>query len=471
MKTLKKKYLLIIVLTFMSCDDYLDIEPRGKIIPKTIRDYDLLLNGGKVLGPINMTTDDQVLFLTADDFISTDHVSQLGNIDNPSNTSAALYRWDTNLFQDGVAQFSWNLPYKSIFTYNTVIQNIEQADPSIGYTDADVQRIKAEALVGRAYEFWLLVNTFGKQYSEVTAATDLGVPLVTRAEVSETSPPRASVKEVYDFILKDVNDAINDLPQSSVNKVRPSKGAGYALLARIYLSMNNYEKALENASLAIEEKGVIGDYNNPNLRGEYDLERYMLRLFPSIIGYTLGTLSDEMITLFSMTDARSTVLLSDIEWVFDPNIGWHPVHTGLFKNASKLFVNHAPSVPEMYLIRAECNARLTSGTIDAIVNDLNGLRVKRISNYTDLTNADVDFSNKVNALAFVLKERRREMLLTGTRLFDLKRLNLEPLFAKGVIHPINGIEYEIEAGSNNLILPIPSEVLNFNPDMKQNPRD
>jgi tetratricopeptide (TPR) repeat protein len=472
MKTLNRIYLLIAMLIFISCDNYLDIEPKGKVIPKTIKDYDLLLNGGDY-GPINITTDDLTLFLTADDFVSTDRIDQLGNVDNPSNIAAAIYRWDNNLFTKGDPQAAWNSPYKNIFTYNTVIENIDQAEASISYTDSDKKRIKAEALVGRAYEYWLLVNTFGKQYSETSASTDLGVPLITVGDVSETAPTRASVKEIYDFILKDVNNAIKDLPQKAVNKIRPSKGTGYAFLARFYLSMGKYEKALENASLAIAEKGIIGDYSTIDRGndGAYTSEHYILRLFPTVYGYINGTLSDEISVLYATKDARINKLLNDELWVYDSNIGWHPIHTGNYKNATKLRINHAVSVPEMYLIRAECNARLDAGTINDIIEDLNTLRVKRIADYIDLTAADPDFTNKTKALAFILKERRREMLLSGMRLFDLKRLNLEPTFAKSVTHTIKGVDYTLEAGANNLILPIPAEVLNFNPNMKQNIRD
>ena len=76
-----------------------------------------------------------------------------------------------------------------------------------------------------------------------------------------------------------------------------------------------------------------------------------------------------------------------------------------------------------------------------------------------------------NYLQEVLNERRRELIGTGLRWFDLKRLNKEPRFAKTVIHELDGEVYTLEPNGNNYVLPIPPQVLAFNPNMIQNPRD
>lgn len=61
--------------------------------------------------------------------------------------------------------------------------------------------IKGEAQVHRADIFLTLVNVFGKAYDPATAATDLGIPLLTTPTVTE-NVTRASVKEVFDVIVK-----------------------------------------------------------------------------------------------------------------------------------------------------------------------------------------------------------------------------------------------------------------------------
>lgn len=82
-----------------------------------------------------------------------------------------------------------------------------------------------------------------------------------------------------------------------------------------------------------------------------------------------------------------------------------------------------------------------------------------------------DFTDKTDLLRFILDERRRELIMSGIRLFDIKRLNLEPEFTKSVTHYVEDTEFTLEPESPNLVFPIPGVVLNYNPDMEQNPRN
>ena len=68
-----------------------------------------------------------------------------------------------------------------------------------------------EAMAGRAWTYFLLINYYGKPYSAATAATDPGFPIIQVADVTTTTFTRASVQEVYDFIIKDLTTAIPNL--------------------------------------------------------------------------------------------------------------------------------------------------------------------------------------------------------------------------------------------------------------------
>jgi len=468
MKHIYKILTLITIFVFSSCDDFLDIEPKGFVVPSEVRDFDLMLNGGNYT--MHTTTDEDVLFLTADDFQST--TDQLGNLENPQNKKLKLYTWTENLFLGTQEQPAWNMPYENIFTYNTILEGLEGIALENEEDVEDVNRIVAEAKVGRAYEYWLLVNTFAKHFNKTTANTDFGVPLITKPRASALdNPPRATVEEIYAFIIKDVEEAIANLPVTAINKVRPSKTTGYAFLARFYLSSGNYEKALKNATLAINLQGVIGDYTGAAYRTEYDKEQYLTRFFGYSRGFNAGFLSDELVNLFDEKDTRiNKIARADYKWK-KINGTWTKIYSGFYKNALGLNINHSVSVPEMYVIRAECNARLASGTIADVISDLNAIRIKRFSSVDYSAVTAVDISDKTKALKFVLEERRRELFLTGIRLFDLKRLNLETAFAKSVTHTVEGVDYTLNPGANNLILPIPAQILNFNSNISQNPRD
>ncbi|WP_321516696.1 RagB/SusD family nutrient uptake outer membrane protein [Marinifilum fragile] len=462
-------YIILFAFLLTGCDDFLDVTPKGKVIPSEVKDYDLLLNGGS--STIHTTSDEDLLFLSADDFYSDE--GELGDLNDPNNQLLRIYRWEKELFPDMVRVQMWENSYNSIYTYNLIIEEIENASITSTYTEEDVKQIKSEARTVRAYEYWLLVNSFAKQYDASTASTDAGVPLVTVADASAKTNERASVKEVYDFLLTDLKEALEFLPDVPENKIRPTKATGYALLARIYLQMGEYELARTNATMALNIKNTLGDYTNMDL-DESELnasEQFMYRFYGYTRGFTNGYFSDDLVALYDLTnDMRVNRIAGEaVKWVYDPATGWQQVPTGKVANLMSMDINHCVSVPEMYVIRAECNARLSDGSLQEVIDDLNTLRNTRIVAYTDLTNLDI--TDKTEALKLALEERRREMVMTGMRWFDLKRLNKESEHAITITHPLGDSNYTLLPNSSNYVFSIPIDVISFNPDMEQNVRE
>ena len=119
---------------------------------------------------------------------------------------------------------------------------------------------------------------------------------------------------------------------------------------------------------------------------------------------------------------------------------------------------------EFWLVDVKSTVRVNEK--DVAMDYINTLRDKRIVN-----NVHLSASTKEEALQIVLDERRREMPMLGcTRLIDLKRLNREPAFAKTIEHNVNGTIYKLEPNSPKYILPIPPNVLRYNPNMVPNVR-
>src|SRR5690606_27129487 len=118
----------------------------------------------------------------------------------------------------------------------------------------------AEAKFIRALNYFYAVNLWAQPYKFTPDASHLGVPLVLTASDAPFAPEnqvaRNTVKEVYDQIIKDLTEAAQDLPVApetrSINSVgRATQGAAQALLARVYLYMQDYNKALEYANKVI----------------------------------------------------------------------------------------------------------------------------------------------------------------------------------------------------------------------------
>ncbi len=63
--------------------------------------------------------------------------------------------------------------------------------------------VKAEALVGRAFDHLVLVNVYAKHYDAATAATEPGIPVALIGDISAKFV-RNTVQETYDQIIKDL---------------------------------------------------------------------------------------------------------------------------------------------------------------------------------------------------------------------------------------------------------------------------
>lgn len=451
-------------LTLMaSCDDYLDIKPKGMVIPEKCEDYEKLLNYAQLMKASdsypNFMTDD--VFLPYDDDLTGGYVS----LELPDQR---LYTFDSEVFGDGESDGLWEYSYNRIYTYNVIIQEVMGSTQA---TEDHKKQVRAEALMGRAFEYLTLVNAYGKHYDPATAATDPGVPLMLDEDINKTNLQRASVQAVYDQIKKDLDEAAFDLPERPVlNAFRASKPVGYGMLARMYLYMGDYEKALENAKISLEHNSAlqsilpyevvdvnkwIGRINVPDRAN--NPENIYIRLAPYTFGLSSSVYgSEDLIKLYDKEkDMRYLLYFTRyIDGVDSDYDFWAPF----------LYTNMAMATPEIYLIAAECEARI--GKIENAMKYINTLRDNRIKDNVALT-----ASTKQEALKLVLEERRRELTFVGcTRLIDLKRLNREPEFAKTIIHEVEGVEYKLEPNSPKYILPIPPTVLRFNPNMTPNNR-
>lgn len=446
-----------------SCDDYLDIKPKGMVIPEKCEDYEKLLNYAQLMKASdsypNFMTDD--VFLPYDDDLTGGYVS----LELPDQR---LYTFDSEVFGDGESDGLWEYSYNRIYTYNVIIQEVMGSTQA---TEDHKKQVRAEALMGRAFEYLTLVNAYGKHYDPATAATDPGVPLMLDEDINKTNLQRASVQAVYDQIKKDLDEAAFDLPERPVlNAFRASKPVGYGMLARMYLYMGNYEKALENAKISLEHNSAlqsilpyevvdvdkwIGRINVPDRAN--NPENIYIRLAPYTFGLSSSVYgSEDLIKLYDKEkDMRYLLYFTRyIDGVDSDYDFWVPF----------LYTNMAMATPEIYLIAAECEARI--GKIENAMKYINTLRDNRIKDNVALT-----ASTKQEALKLVLEERRRELTFVGcTRLIDLKRLNREPEFAKTIIHEVEGVEYKLEPNSPKYILPIPPTVLRFNPNMTPNNR-
>jgi len=457
-----KIYLLLVCIVgcFVSCDSFLDIQPKGIVIPKNYEDYEKLINYAQLL----KASDSYPNFMTDDVYLPDDGDVNFNDLEVPDRN---LYTFQAEIFGDAETDGLWEYSYNRIYYYNTIIEDVMTVEDA---TFDQKRSLRAEALLGRAFEYLTLVNAYGNHYDVNTAATDPGVPLMLNKDINQSNLTRATVQQVYDQISQDLDTAALYLPDKQKTAYRASKPVGLGMLARMYLYMGNYNEALKYAKLSLAENSSLLDLRNYSVVqpdwsiGRIDVpygadnpENIYIRLAPWTFGFS-GTAfgSDELVALFDHdNDMRFKLFFSNYAWgVNYDHYLWMPY----------IYANMAMSVPEIILIAAECEARV--GSKDQAMLYLDQLLEYRIVGYQSQTAA-----TKEEALDKVLVERRKEMCMLGcTRVIDLKRLNREPRYAKTITHVANGQTYTLAPDSPRYIFPIPLKVASFNPNMVLNER-
>ena len=465
MKNVTTILAICVVVMLTGCNDYLDIKPKGEKIPKTVTDYETLLNYESV----QKVSDTYPTYLTDDVYLpDVAQGTATPGLNSVDQSILNLYLFKKDVFGEAQDDGFWFASYNRIYYYNTVIDNIMNAD---GSDEQQKLSIRAEALISRALEYLYLVNGYAKHYDVRTADTDPGVPLILDEDISKKDLVRASVKDVYAQIQSDLQAALPNLPaQPKGNAFRASKAAGYGILAKMYLYMGNYAEALKAANAVLEMNNSLLDLKKyavvkaqssigrTNVPQDIDNpENIYIKFAPYVYGLSSKVFgSDELISLFSEDDMRLQVYFTK---------NFRNIPTDKYVWAPYLRANLAVSSPEIYLIAAECEAR--EGSVERAMSLINKLRDNRIKNNTPLVATD-----RSDALQKVLEERRRELAMSGmVRYIDLKRLNQESQFAKTVSHVTGEGTFSLEPNSPLYVLPIPAKVMRFNKNsMQQNER-
>ncbi|MGQ2106600.1 RagB/SusD family nutrient uptake outer membrane protein [Ornithobacterium rhinotracheale] len=138
--------------------------------------------------------------------------------------------------------------YDIIEGCNSIIGADEKGEVKL--SDSEKNPLIAETKAMRAYCYFQLVRMFADPYQKNNGES-LGVPLKVTPEVSDIVG-RSKVKDAYDLILSDLNYAKENLPESPRTD-RINKTFVLGLLARVYLTKGENQKAIEAAQAAIDK--------------------------------------------------------------------------------------------------------------------------------------------------------------------------------------------------------------------------
>lgn len=438
---MKKIVILILGLFIFAACDVLDVKPYDRIpVGQAFKD-----KAGIEKGILGAYAPFQYLSYYGRNYLVFSDLSA-DNLEQPVDGTSSDYREIDNnniLPENGGILGIWASAYESINDANNVISYVPKISDM---TDAEKEVALGELYFIRALNHFNLLAYYG------------GVPVSTQPVLSpdDLNPPRKTAEEVYAQIVEDLEYAADHLP-TSTEKVRGSKYAAVALLARVHLYMGDYADAISRATEVIDNGGysLLNDYasifTDESSESIFEID-FTVQARNRIAEYNFPkTLNGrrEVAPTAAVLDAYET---DDERYeasiAFAGTLPYAIKYDDLSTGADNVIVLR---LAEMYLIRAEANARLTQNLTD-VQDDINEIRSR-----AGLGNTGAGtFPALLNAIE---QERWVEFAFEGHRWFDLVRTDR----AQDVLPNVTNV--------NKTLFPIPlSEIItNTNPNMKQNP--
>ncbi|MEO8568131.1 MAG: RagB/SusD family nutrient uptake outer membrane protein [Ginsengibacter sp.] len=485
-----KKYLIIFFIagSLFSCKKYLDRSPLDSVNTsnfwKTSEDAIAGINGA--YQPMQWPKLFNLRIWTTDIWAGNSVVGAGGGTDGIETQDIANFVTTTD---NAAALDIWRGPAPGILRCNLVLQNVPgmDIDPSLK------NRILGEAKFLRATYYFILVRLFGD------------VPLITKPQTPEDDlrPSRTPKDEVYNLIVQDLTDAIDLLPAKSTysgsDVGRASKGAAAGMLAKVYLTLGNYQKTVDLCqqvtSLGYTLNADYGDNWNPQTKntneslfeiqyiGKTNFSFWDNENQASWVstftgprnsdfvggGYGWDQPTQEFVNSYEAGDKRKdiTILYSGCP-DFDGKVYQSSYSTTGYnlrkflvpKSISPDYDTNPENFPvlryaDILLMQSEAQNELGQTTeAEAPLN-----LVRERAGLPDIHGLSKDAMKDK-----ILHERRMELAFEGDRWFDLIRIN-NGQYGLDFLHSIG----KVNATAKHLLLPIPQKEKDANPNLVQNP--
>ena len=484
---------LILTLLLSGCD-FLDRSPYDSVDTsqgfQTLADAEAAINAA--YQPLQWAKLYNMRIWTLDIIAGNSEVGAGGGTDGEETVDLANFIADADNF---AALDLWRGPSPGILRCNFVLQKV----PAMNIDETIKGRILGEAHFLRAHYYFLLVRLFG------------GVPLQTEPADSDSDLllPRASVEEVYELIVEDLDQAITLLPQRSAYTQehigRATKEAAMAELARVYLThyqdYEHYQLVVdlceEIRKMGYQLEANYADLWNPSKQN--GVESIFEVQYYGKTNYDFWSNENQSSWLSTFTGPRNSGMAAGCYGWNQPTaefVGQY--ETGDVRKEKTIFYTGCPTFDGMTYSSAYSttgyNVRkfLLTKTQSPDYNTSNQNWV--VTRYADvllmkaealnemgqttlaeaplyevrcragLTNrSTIEGLSQMQMREKIIHERRMELAFEGHRWFDIIRY--KDNYALNFLHSIG----KTAATSKHLLLPIPTQEREANPKLTQNP--
>jgi hypothetical protein len=355
--------------------------------------------------------------------------------------------------------------------YYSVIDQVNRVLPYIPIVSAaspteEARRniLKGQLLALRGISHFELMQMYSKNYAPALP----GVPIMLASDVL-ARPSRNTMGEVITQVEKDLADAklllagtapFKDTVMNTVNIA--------AYLARISLWKGDFDAAITNATEVITAgvkplvsgaafSGIWTDANENEVlfRIRYAASGSVGGLWTTSTNLIYIAPSDKLVASYGTGDIRKAAYIGT-------NGSGNPYVNKFFTSSkgARVVDIKVIRISEMYLIRAEANARKATPNVAAAAADLNLVRANRITGYVDQT-----FGSATAVDDAIIQERFKEFPFEGVRLYDLKRRGLAVQRNASDAGPA---WQTLPAGDYRFVLPIARDEVIANPNFAQN---
>ena len=450
----------MLVTVFTSCEDKLDIIPKGKVTLATVDELELLLNQEYLLGDF---PSDNIGILAGESVGTFDQVSAV--LSQRNTVKYALMAFDESVDRATLTTVDerYNNIYKHINYMNTVITKMDKATGD----ESKKSALVAEARVMRAWLHFLAAVIHAPQYDASIAENAGGIAYVTNIDVTEQKG-KLSLASTFQHILDDCSDqVIQLLPQDhGAQFMRGDRAWGNAVRAMVLFQMKRYTEALPYALEAIRLRPHIFDRSVIKQTGEWIQGAESANNFLYIGGAarvspTMTMLTIEAGNLFEAGDY--VINYESVGWSLD----YGKMYSGL--EGVRMFMGwgtccnvYGLTSEQLHFVAAECLIRTQK--IKEGLDLVNTVRHFRVENCLPL-----EADSEREAMALLQRVKFVEQFDTPFNFFDRKRWNTEPDYRADVTHCLGSMgTFTLKPESPLWIMPFPVNAVRYNPTLTQN---